>query len=148
MKRSRAVSQQNSKGVEFLFKKNKVTYLKGTGKLGRAGSRCPQNADGKTENHDAQKAVVIATGSRVHGLPQMGLELNKTTVISWDEALVLEKAPKTMVVVGAGAVGCEFSRRLQCLRHQVTWSRSPRDPAARRRGLRGGGGESRSEARH
>src|SRR5215475_3452894 len=72
MKRSRAVSLQNSKGVEFLFKKNKITWIKGTG-------------------------------------TQVGLELNKTTIISSDEALILEKAPKSIVIVGAGAVGCEFA---------------------------------------
>jgi dihydrolipoamide dehydrogenase len=66
-------------------------------------------ADGKSETHSATKAVVIATGSRVRGLPQAGLELNKTTVISSDEALVLEKAPKSIAIVGAGAVGCEFA---------------------------------------
>ncbi|HEY0776546.1 MAG TPA: dihydrolipoyl dehydrogenase [Gemmatirosa sp.] len=110
MKRSRGVSQQNSKGVEFLFKKNKVTYLKGEAKLGKGGKQITVKApDGKTETHDARKGVVIATGSRVRGLPQVGLELNKTTVLSSDDVLVLEKAPRSMLVVGAGAVGCEFS---------------------------------------
>ncbi len=109
MKRSRGVSQQNSKGVEFLFKKNKVTYLKGEAKLGNGGKQIVvKTPDGKTETHDARKAVVIATGSRVRGLPQVGLELNKTTVLSSDDVLVLEKAPASMLVVGAGAVGCEF----------------------------------------
>ncbi len=109
MKRSRAVSTQNSKGVEFLFKKHKITHIKGTAKLAGKNSVSVKNADGKEEKHDAKKAVVIATGSRVKGLPQAGLELNKTTVISSDEALLLEKAPKTMAIVGAGAVGCEFA---------------------------------------
>ena len=109
MKRSRAVSQQNSKGVEFLFKKNKVAYLKGEARLGRGKQVVLQTADGKTETHDARKAVVVATGSRVRGLPQVGLELNKTTVLSSDDVLVLDRAPKTMLTVGAGAVGCEFS---------------------------------------
>ena len=108
MKRSRAVSTQNSKGVEFLFKKNKITWIKGTGKItGKNGVTV--KADGKEEKHEAKKAVVVSTGSRVKGLPQIGLELNKTTVLSSDEVLVLEKAPKTMAVVGAGAVGCEFA---------------------------------------
>ena len=108
MKRSRAVSNQNSKGVEFLFKKNKITWIKGTGRLTGKNS-VSVKAEGKEEKHDAKKAVVISTGSRVKGLPQIGLELNKTTVLSSDEVLVLEKAPKTMAVVGAGAVGCEFA---------------------------------------
>lgn len=109
MKRSRAVSSQNSKGVEFLFKKNKITQIKGTAKLAGKNAVSVKTADGKEEKHDAKKAIVISTGSRVKGLPQAGLELNKTTVISSDEALVLEQAPKTMAIVGAGAVGCEFA---------------------------------------
>ena len=109
MKRSRDVSTKNSKGVEFLFKKNKVTWIKGTGTLASNKSVKVTMADGKSETHSATKAVVIATGSRVRGLPQAGLELNKTTVISSDEALVLEKAPKSIAIVGAGAVGCEFA---------------------------------------
>jgi dihydrolipoamide dehydrogenase len=109
MKRSRAVSTQNSKGVEFLFKKNKVTYLKGEARLAGPKTVELKGADGKTERHDAKRAVVVATGSRVRGLPQIGLEINRTTVLSSDEVLVLDKAPKTMAVIGAGAVGCEFS---------------------------------------
>ncbi len=109
MKRSRDVSTKNSKGVEFLFKKNKVTWIKGTGTLGPNKSVKVTLPDGKSETHTATKGVVISTGSRVRGLPQAGLELNKTTVISSDEALILEKAPKTIAIVGAGAVGCEFA---------------------------------------
>ncbi|MDX2185107.1 MAG: dihydrolipoyl dehydrogenase [Gemmatimonadaceae bacterium] len=109
MKRSRAVSTQNSKGVEFLFKKWKVTWIKGTGRLAGGKRVAVKGADGKEETHEAKKAVVISTGSRVKGLPQAGLELNKSTVVSSDEVLVAEKAPKTMAVVGAGAVGCEFA---------------------------------------
>jgi dihydrolipoamide dehydrogenase len=120
MKRSRAVAMQNSKGVEFLFKKNKITWLKGTGKLSGKNSVNVKNAEGKEEKHDAKKAIIIATGSRVKGLPQAGLELNKTTVISSDEALVLESAPKTMAIVGAGAVGCEFADVFNAFGTQVT----------------------------
>ena len=120
MKRSRAVSQQNSKGVEFLFKKNKITWLKGTAKLAGKNSISLRTADGKEEKHDAKKAVVISTGSRVKGLPQIGLELNKSTVISSDEALILEDAPKTIAVVGAGAVGCEFADVFNAFGSQVT----------------------------
>jgi dihydrolipoamide dehydrogenase len=109
MKRSRAVSTQNSKGVEFLFKKNKVTYLRGEAKLAGPKTVEVKLGDGKTERHEAKRGVVIATGSRVRGLPQIGLELDKKSVLSSDEVLVLDKAPKTMAVIGAGAVGCEFS---------------------------------------
>jgi dihydrolipoamide dehydrogenase len=120
MKRSRAVSSQNSKGVEFLFKKNKITWIKGTGKLAGKNSVAVKTADGKDEKHDAKKAVIIATGSRVKGLPQIGLELNKTTIISSDEALVLEKTPKSIVIVGAGAVGCEFADVFNAFGSEVT----------------------------
>ena len=119
MKRSRAVSTQNSKGVEFLFKKNKVTWIKGTARIAGKNS-VSVKADGKEEKHDAKKAIVISTGSRVKGLPQIGLELNKTTVLSSDEVLVLEKAPKTMAVIGAGAVGCEFADVFAAFGTQVT----------------------------
>ena len=120
MKRSRAVALQNSKGVEFLFKKNKITHIKGTGRLTSKTSVTVKTADGKEEKHDAKKAVVVATGSRVRGLPQIGLELNKTTVLSSDEVLVLEKAPKSMAVIGAGAVGCEFADVFNAFGTQVT----------------------------
>src|SRR5690348_4491340 len=120
MKRSRAVSTQNSKGVEFLFRKNKITWIKGTGTLSGKNTVSVKTADGKEEKHDAKKAVVIATGSRVRGLPQIGLELNKSTVISSDEALILDKAPKSIVIVGAGAVGCEFADVFNAFGSQVT----------------------------
>ena len=120
MKRSRAVSTQNSKGVEFLFKKNKITWIKGTGRLAGKNAVSVKTADGKEEKHEAKKAVVISTGSRVRGLPQVGLELNKTTIISSDEALVLEKAPKSIAIVGAGAVGCEFADVFNAFGSEVT----------------------------
>ena len=120
MKRSRDVSSKNSKGVEFLFKKNKITWIRGTGTLGPNKSVKVALADGKSETHTATKGVVISTGSRVKGLPQAGLELNKTTVISSDEALILEKAPKTIAIVGAGAVGCEFADVFAAFGSKVT----------------------------
>ena len=119
MKRSRAVSTQNSKGVEFLFKKNKITWIKGTGRIAGKNS-VSVKIDGKEEKHEAKKAIVISTGSRVKGLPQIGLELNKSTVISSDEALILESAPKTMAIIGAGAVGCEFADVFAAFGTQVT----------------------------
>ena len=120
MKRSRAVSTQNSKGVEFLFKKNKITWIKGEGRVTGKNAVTVKTADGKEEKHEAKKALVISTGSRVKGLPQAGLELNKTTVISSDEALILEKAPKSIVIVGAGAVGCEFADVFNAFGSDVT----------------------------
>jgi dihydrolipoamide dehydrogenase len=120
MKRSRDVSNKNSKGVEFLFKKNKVTWIKATGTLGPNLSVKVTTAEGKSETHTATKGVVISTGSRVRGLPQAGLDLNKGTVISSDEALILPKAPKTIAIVGAGAVGCEFADVFHAFGSKVT----------------------------
>ncbi len=104
MKRSRRVSDQNSKGVEFLMKKHKVTVVKGSAVL-QPGKTVKVGSD----VYEAKKAVVVASGSRVKGIPQIGLEINKTTVISSDEALLLEKLPSSLIIVGAGAVGMEFA---------------------------------------
>jgi dihydrolipoamide dehydrogenase len=115
MRRSRRVSEQNSKGVEFLMKKHKVAVVKGSGVLGpnrtvRVGK----------EEYQARKALVIATGSRVKGIPQIGLEIDRSAVISSDEALFLEKPPATLAIVGAGAVGCEFADIFNAFGTKVT----------------------------
>ena len=115
MKRSRGVADQNSKGVEFLMKKHKVTVITGTGKL-QKGRQVVVGG----ETYTAGKAVVIATGTRVKGIPQIGLELDRTVVISSDEALLLEAAPRTMAIVGAGAVGMEFADIFASFGTQVT----------------------------
>jgi dihydrolipoyl dehydrogenase len=115
MKRSRRVAEQNSKGVDFLMKKHKVTVLKGTGVLGK--NRTVRV--GKDE-YQARKAVILATGSRVKGIPQIGLEIDKTTVISSDEALFLEKVPASLAIIGAGAVGCEFADIFNAFGTKVT----------------------------
>jgi dihydrolipoamide dehydrogenase len=115
MRRSRKVSEQNSKGVEFLMKKHKITVIKGTGVLGKNRTVKVGN-----DTYEARKGVVIATGSRVKGIPQVGLEINKTTVISSDEALFLEKTPASIAVVGAGAVGCEFADIFNAFGSKVT----------------------------
>jgi dihydrolipoyl dehydrogenase len=104
MKRSRKVADQNSRGVDYLMKKHKITVFKGTGVL-QPGRKVKVGSDVL----EAKKAVVVATGSRVKGIPQIGLEINKSTVISSDEALLLEKLPASVAVIGAGAVGMEFA---------------------------------------
>ncbi len=115
IKHSRQVSDQNAKGVGFLMKKNNVTVIQGSGTL-RAGKK----VDVGGETHVATKAVVIATGTRVKGIPQIGLELNKTTVISSDEALFLDHAPDTLAIIGAGAVGVEFADIFNAFGSKVT----------------------------
>jgi len=115
IKRSRQVSEQNAKGVEFLLKKNNVTVIAGNGTLqGGMGI----DVDGRV--FTAGKAIVVATGSRVKGIPQIGLEINKTSVISTDEALFLEEAPPSIAIIGAGAVGCEFADILNAFGTKVT----------------------------
>ncbi len=115
MRRSRKVADQNSKGADFLMKKNKVTVIKGTGVLASA-TTVQVGPDTLT----AKRAIVIATGSRTKGIPQVGLAVNKTTVITSDEALFLEHAPKTLAIVGAGAVGSEFADIFSSFGSQVT----------------------------
>ncbi|MGH7674123.1 MAG: dihydrolipoyl dehydrogenase [Gemmatimonadales bacterium] len=115
MKRSRRVADQNSKGVDFLMKKNKITVMRGSGVL-HPGRKIKVG----TDVLEARKAVIVATGSRVKGLPQAGLEIDKTTVISSDEALVLTQAPASMAVIGAGAVGMEFADVFNAFGTKVT----------------------------
>jgi dihydrolipoamide dehydrogenase len=115
MKRSRKVSDQNSKGVDFLMKKHKVTVVKGSGML-QPGRKVRVGGDVL----EARKAVIVATGSRVKGIPQIGLELNGTTVISSDHALLLNDVPDTMAIVGAGAVGMEFADIFNAFGVQIT----------------------------
>ena len=120
MKRSRRVAEQNSRGVEFLFKKHKIELVKGTGKLLPGRKIAVTTPEGATVELTAKKAVVVATGSRPKDLPQIGLKLDGATMISSDEALLLEAAPKTLAVVGAGAVGCEFADVFNAFGSQVT----------------------------
>ena len=97
------------------MKKHKITVIRGTGILGK--NRTVQVGN---DTYEAKKGVVIATGSRVKGIPQIGLDLNQTTVISSDEALFLEQAPATLAIVGAGAVGCEFADVFNAFGTKVT----------------------------
>ena len=115
MRRSRKVADQNSKGADFLMKKNKITVIKGTGILVSATT-----VQVGTDTLTATKGIVIATGSRTKGIPQVGLAVNKTTVITSDEALFLETAPKTLAIIGAGAVGSEFADIFHAFGSQVT----------------------------
>src|SRR5256712_3684550 len=115
MKRSRRVSDQNSKGVEFLMKKHKITVVKGTGVL-QPGKKVKVGND----VYEARKAVVVATGSRVKGIPQIGLDINKTTVISSDDALLMERVPDSLAIIGAGAVGMGFADIFQAFGGKVT----------------------------
>ncbi|MFC3059167.1 dihydrolipoyl dehydrogenase [Paenirhodobacter populi] len=91
---------QNTKGIEFLFKKNKITWLKGWGSIPAAGQ-----VKVGDEVHTA-KNIVIASGSEPSSLP--GIEIDEETVVTSTGALALPKIPKSMVVIGAGVIGLEM----------------------------------------
>jgi dihydrolipoamide dehydrogenase len=119
MKRSRRVAEANSKGAEFLMKKNKIEVIKGTGTV-KPWKKVSVKTDGSTQELTARKAVVIATGSRPKDILAIGLAFNGKTIFSSTEALFLEKAPATMAIVGAGAVGCEFADVFSAFGTKVT----------------------------
>ena len=95
----------NVKGVEFLFKKNKITWLKGLGTIPAAGKVTVTPSKGKAETYEADN-ILIATGSDVMPLP--GVEIDEKQILSSTGALDLTKVPKTMVVIGGGYIGLEM----------------------------------------
>jgi len=105
-KRKERVVTKNSKGIEFLMKKNKITVFKGAGKLALPGKVTVTSEDGKTETINT-KNIVIATGSVVR--PIKGFETDGVRVVNSDHILELKDVPKSLVVMGAGAVGVEFA---------------------------------------
>jgi len=105
-KRKDRVVLKNSKGIEYLMKKNKVTVFKGTGRLALPGKVEVTAADGKKEMLEA-KNIILATGSVVRPIP--GFETDGKQVVNSDHILELKDVPKSLIVMGAGAVGCEFA---------------------------------------
>jgi len=106
IKRSRDVSDKMAAGIEFLFKKNKIDYFRGEAVIDKPGEVVVKSADGKQEVHMAS-SILIATGCVSRPMP--GLPFNGKTVIGSKEAMVLGVQPKSMIVIGAGAIGMEFS---------------------------------------
>lgn len=106
------VIEGNTKGIEFLFKKNKVTWLQGWGSI-----PAPGQVKVGDEIHSAKK-IVIATGSEPASLP--GIEIDEETVITSTGALSLPKIPKSMVVIGAGVIGLEMGSVYARLGTEVT----------------------------
>ena len=106
VKRSRDVANGMSKGIQFLFKKNKIDHIAGTGKLVRGKQVEVTDTDGKKTTL-AAKNVILATGGRSRELPTMPIDGKK--IIGYRQAMVLDKQPKKMVVVGSGAIGVEFA---------------------------------------
>jgi dihydrolipoamide dehydrogenase len=94
-----------TKGVEFLFKKNKIDWIKGTARL--TGNGGVDVFEGEKQTLRARKEIIVATGSAPRGVP--GIEIDRQRIITSDEAVALREVPKTMVIMGAGAVGVEFA---------------------------------------
>jgi dihydrolipoamide dehydrogenase len=116
VQRSRKVSQQLSNGVAFLMKKHKITVLAGEAKLAGKG-KLAVTKDGKTEEVLA-KNIVLATGARARTLP--GLEPDGKLIWTYREALLPNVFPKTLLVVGSGAIGIEFASFFRTLGSDVT----------------------------
>lgn len=115
--RSRGVADGMSKGIQFLMKKNKIDVLEGNGKLKPGKKVDVTAADGKTTEYSADH-IIIATGARSRELPNLPQDGNK--VIGYRQAMTLEKQPKSMIVVGSGAIGVEFAHFYNAMGTDVT----------------------------
>jgi dihydrolipoamide dehydrogenase len=104
-----------TKGVEFLFKKNKIDWIKGTARL--AGKGNVEIVEGDTQALEA-KEIIIATGSSARSVP--GIEIDHKRIITSDEAIGLKEVPKTLVIMGSGAVGVEFASIYRRFGSEVT----------------------------
>ena len=117
VKRSRGVADKMSKGIQFLMKKNKIDVINGFGKLNKKKEVEVTGADGKTNAYQA-KHIILATGGRARELPNLPIDGKK--VIGYREAMVLPKQPKSMIVVGSGAIGVEFAYFYHSIGTEVT----------------------------
>jgi dihydrolipoamide dehydrogenase len=115
--RSREVADGMSKGINFLFRKNKITVINGTGKLVRGKKVEVTDAEGKKTEYAANH-IIVATGARAKELPNLKIDGKK--VIEYRKAMTLDKQPSKMVVVGAGAIGVEFAYFYHTIGTQVT----------------------------
>jgi dihydrolipoamide dehydrogenase len=122
IQRSRGIADKVSKGVGFLFKKNKITHIAGTATLlPRKGAWRPHELQidaGTTRQLIETKHVILATGARARSLP--GIVLDGERIIEYRKAMTLPEQPKSMVVLGAGAIGVEFASFYRTLGTEVT----------------------------
>ncbi len=117
VKRSRGVADGMSKGIQFLFKKNKIDHIAGFGKLKNNTTVEVTDADGKKSDVTA-KNIILALGARSRELPNLKQDGKK--IIGYREAMTLDKQPKKMVVVGSGAIGVEFAYFYNAIGTEVT----------------------------
>lgn len=117
IKRSRSVADGMSKGIQFLFKKNKIDTINGFGKLVSPKRVEVTTEDGKKEQYEADN-IILATGGRSRELPNLPIDNEK--IIGYRKAMVMDKQPKKMVVVGSGAIGVEFAYFYHSIGTEVT----------------------------
>ena len=117
VKRSRGVADKMSKGVQFLMKKNKIDVIMGFGKI-KAKGQIEVTAEDKSKQIVEGKYIVIATGGRARQLPSLPIDGKK--IIGYREAMVLPTQPKSMIVVGSGAIGVEFAYFYNSMGTKVT----------------------------
>ncbi|PCH99777.1 MAG: dihydrolipoyl dehydrogenase, partial [Flavobacteriaceae bacterium] len=117
VKRSRDVADGMSKGVAFLMKKNKIDIIDGFGKIKTGKKVDVTDADGKVTEYSADN-IIIATGARSRELPSLPQDGKK--VIGYREALTLPSQPKSMIIVGSGAIGVEFAHFYNTMGTEVT----------------------------
>lgn len=117
VKRSRDVADGMSKGVQFLMKKNKIDVINGTGKLARGKKVEVTDEKGAVTTYEADN-IIVATGARAKALPNIPIDGEK--VIDYRKAMVPQKQPKSLVVIGAGAIGCEFAYFYHAMGTKVT----------------------------
>ena len=105
-----------TKGVEFLFKKNKIDWIKGTARLTGQGGVDVFEGDAQTLR--ARKEIIVATGSAPRSVP--GIAIDRTRIVTSDEAIHLKEVPKSIVILGSGAVGVEFASIFRRFGSEVT----------------------------
>ena len=105
-----------TKGVEFLFKKNRIEWIKGTARI--AGRGKVEVSDGDSQSLTATREIVIATGSTPRSVP--GVEIDRRRIITSDEAINLKEVPKSIAILGSGAVGVEFASIFRRFGSEVT----------------------------
>lgn len=117
VERSRSVAEGMSKGVQFLMKKNKIDVINGFGKVKPGKKVSVSDADGKTTDYTANN-IILATGARARELPNIPIDGEK--IIEYRKAMSLKKQPKSLLVVGSGAIGVEFAYFYNAMGTEVT----------------------------
>lgn len=117
VKRSRGVANGMSSGVQFLMKKNKIEVIMGTAKLIKGNKVEVKDAEGKSQTLEA-KSIILATGARSRDMPNFKIDGKK--IIGYREAMNLPTQPKSMVVIGSGAIGSEFAYFYNSIGTKVT----------------------------